>query len=239
MKDLSNLTAEELQAELDRRNQEKSEDRRAYKELVNQELVQIIEPLKVVEMHLRESKLYVFESLKTLLDLKSKAYDVKDTQQSHTFSDDKGNTITYGFRIIDGWDDTVTAGIDKVREFLQSLAKDEDSSKLVQGINRLLKKDAKGNLKASRVIELTKWAEEINNPTFTDAVNIIRQSYKPQRSAFFIDASYTDAQGKKVNIPLSISAVDFPEGTDIEALFPVHEDYNQKTNKNELSTDKK
>ncbi|MEC5393956.1 DUF3164 family protein [Bergeyella sp. RCAD1439] len=236
---LSKLPAEELQAELDRRNQEKAEDRKAYKELVNNELTQIIEPLKVVEMHLSESKLYVFESLNTLLDLKSKVYGVKDTQQSHTFTDDKGNTITYGFRIIDGWDDTVTAGIEKVREFLQSLAKDEDSSKLVQGINRLLKKDAKGNLKASRVIELTKWAEEINNPTFTDAVNIIRQSYKPQRSAFFIDASYTDAQGKKVNIPLSISAVDFPEGTDIEALFPVHEDYNQKTNKHEISTDKK
>ncbi|MBT0527103.1 DUF3164 family protein [Riemerella anatipestifer] len=228
MKDLSNLTAEELQAELDRRNQEKSEDRRAYKELVNQELVQIIEPLKVVEMHLRESKLYVFESLKSLLDLKSKAYDVKDTQQSHTFSDDKGNTITYGFRIIDGWDDTVTAGIDKVREFISSLAKDEATGKLVHAVNQLLKKDAKGNLKASRVLELTKLAEEFNDLNFTDAVNIIRQSYKPQRSAFFIDASYTDAQGKKVNIPLSISAVDFPEGTDIDSLFPVHENYNKQ-----------
>ncbi|MCW0523562.1 hypothetical protein OKE68_04425 [Riemerella anatipestifer] len=137
---LSNLTAEELQAELDRRNQEKSEDRRAYKELVNQELVQIIEPLRVAEKHLREVKLYVFESLKNLLDLKSKAYDVKSTQQSHTFSDDKGNTITYGFRIIDGWDDTVTAGIDKVREFISSLAKDEATGKLVHAVNQLLKK---------------------------------------------------------------------------------------------------
>ncbi|MBT0573752.1 DUF3164 family protein [Riemerella anatipestifer] len=225
---LSNLTAEELQAELDRRNQEKSEDRRAYKELVNQELVQIIEPLRVAEKHLREVKLYVFESLKNLLDLKSKAYDVKSTQQSHTFSDDKGNTITYGFRIIDGWDDTVTAGIDKVREFISSLAKDEATGKLVHAVNQLLKKDAKGNLKASRVLELTKLAEEFNDPNFTDAVNIIRQSYKPQRSAFFIDASYTDKQGKKVNIPLSISAVDFPEGTNTEDLFPAHENYNKQ-----------
>ncbi|MCW0519337.1 DUF3164 family protein [Riemerella anatipestifer] len=225
---LSNLTAEELQAELDRRNQEKSEDRRAYKELVNQELVQIIEPLRVAEKHLREVKLYVFESLKNLLDLKSKAYDVKSTQQSHTFSDDKGNTITYGFRIIDGWDDTVTAGIDKVREFISSLAKDEATGKLIHAVNQLLKKDAKGNLKASRVLELTKLAEEFNDPNFTDAVNIIRQSYKPQRSAFFIDASYTDKQGKKVNIPLSISAVDFPEGTNTEDLFPVHENYNKQ-----------
>ncbi|SDE75324.1 hypothetical protein SAMN05421544_1231, partial [Riemerella columbipharyngis] len=28
-----------------------------------------------------------------------------------------------------------------------------------------------------------------------------------------------------INIPLSISAVDFPEGADIESLFPVNEKY--------------
>ncbi|MGV4380741.1 DUF3164 family protein, partial [Ornithobacterium rhinotracheale] len=145
--------------------------------------------------------------------------------QSHTFSDDKGNTITYGFRIIDGWDDTVTAGIDKVREFIASLAKDEATGKLVHAVNQLLKKDAKGNLKASRVLELTKLAEDFNNDNFTDAVNIIRQAYKPQRSAFFVEASQTDAQGKKINIPLSISAVDFPEGTNVDDLFPVNEKY--------------
>ncbi|MGQ1945403.1 DUF3164 family protein, partial [Ornithobacterium rhinotracheale] len=70
-----------------------------------------------------------------------------------------------------------------------------------------------------------KLAEDFNNDNFTDAVNIIRQAYKPQRSAFFVEASCTDAQGKKVSIPLSISAVDFPEGTDIDGLFPVNEKY--------------
>ncbi|MGP6603621.1 DUF3164 family protein [Ornithobacterium rhinotracheale] len=222
---LENLTTEELAAELKRREQEKADERKVYKELVNRELPQIVEPLKMLSENIGKIKLFVFESLKALLDLKCNAYGVKDTQQSHTFSDDKGNTITYGFRIIDGWDDTVTAGIDKVREFIASLAKDEATGKLVHAVNQLLKKDAKGNLKASRVLELTKLAEDFNNDNFTDAVNIIRQAYKPQRSAFFVDASYTDAQGKKINIPLSISAVDFPEGTDVDSLFPVNEKY--------------
>ncbi|MGQ2141372.1 DUF3164 family protein [Ornithobacterium rhinotracheale] len=222
---LENLTTEELAAELKRREQEKADERKVYKELVNRELPQIVEPLKMLSENIGKIKLFAFENLKALLDLKSKAYGVRDTQQSHTFSDDKGNTITYGFRIIDGWDDTVTAGIDKVREFIASLAKDEATGKLVHAVNQLLKKDAKGNLKASRVLELTKLAEDFNNDNFTDAVNIIRQAYKPQRSAFFVDASYTDAQGKKVNIPLSISSVDFPEGADVDSLFPVNEKY--------------
>ncbi|MRI63664.1 DUF3164 family protein, partial [Ornithobacterium rhinotracheale] len=201
------------------------EDRKAYKDLVNEELPRIAGMLKTLSQNISQVKLFAFENLKALLDLKSKAYGVRDTQQSHTFSDDKGNTITYGFRIIDGWDDSVTAGIDKVREFIASLAKDEATGKLVHAVNQLLKKDAKGNLKASRVLELTKLAEDFNNDNFTDAVNIIRQAYKPQRSAFFVDASYTDAQGKKINIPLSISAVDFPEGTNVDDLFPVNEKY--------------
>ncbi|AFL97389.1 DUF3164 family protein [Ornithobacterium rhinotracheale] len=222
---LENLTTEELAAELKRREQEKAGERKAYKDLVNEELPRIAGMLKTLSQNISQVKLFAFENLKILLETKNEVFGVKDTQQSHTFSDEKGNSITYGFRIIDNWDDSVTAGIQKVRDFLQSLAKDDNSANLVKVIQRLLKQDSKGNLKASRVIELTKLAEEINNEEFLDAVNIIRQAYKPQRSAFFVDASYTDAQGKKVNIPLSISAVDFPEGTNVDDLFPVNEKY--------------
>lgn len=224
--DLSQLSAQELQAELQKRQDAQVENRKAYKDLVNKNLFGITEQLKMLSDEISKTKLFVFQSLKTFLDLKNEVYDVKGDQQSHTFSDEDGNTIIYGFRTIDNWDDTVNAGIEKVRDFIGSLAKDENSARLVSAINRLLRKDAKGNLKASRVLELTKLAEEFNSPEFTDAVQIIAQAYKPQKSAFFVDASYTDAQGKKVNIPLNISAVDFPEGTNIAELFPVHEKYN-------------
>ncbi|MRJ11413.1 DUF3164 family protein [Ornithobacterium rhinotracheale] len=222
---LENLTDEQLAAEIKRRNQQKEEDRKAYKALVNENIAPIVQDLRAISEQLSKAKFSAFNNLKMLLEAKNEAFGVKDVQQSHTFSDDKGNSITYGFRVIDNWDDTVTAGIEKVRDFLQSLAKDDNSANLVKVIQRLLKQDSKGNLKASRVIELTKLAEEINNEEFIDAVNIIRQAYKPQRSAFFVDASYTDAQGKKINIPLSISSVDFPEGTDVDSLFPVNEKY--------------
>lgn len=222
---LENLTDEQLAAELKRRKRQQEEDRKAYKALVNDNIPRIVETLKTLSQNISQVKLFAFESLKILLETKNEVFGVRDTQQSHTFTDENGNTIIYGFRVIDNWNDSVTAGIEKVRDFLQSLAKDDNSANLVKVIQRLLKQDSKGNLKASRVIELTKLAEEINNEEFIDAVNIIRQSYKPQRSAFFVEASCTDAQGKKVSIPLSISAVDFPEGTDIDSLFPVNEKY--------------
>lgn len=225
MEDLTKLSDKELQEELKRRDQKKNDDRKAYKELVNENLPQLIDSLKTVSLMLSANKLAVFEGLKTLLEMKEQAYDVKSTQQSHTFSDNAGNTIIYGFRVLDNWDDSVTAGIDKVRQFIASLAKDDATTRLVHVVNKLLKQDAKGNLKASRVLELTKLAEEFNDNHFSDAVEIIRQAYKPQRSAFFIEASQTNSQGNKVSIPLSITSVDFPEGTIIDDLFPVHEKY--------------
>lgn len=224
--DLSQWSEQELQAELQKRQQAQNQARRAYKDLVNSSLTENIIRLKELSDQISQSKLFVFQSLKTLLDIKNEVYSAKGDQQSHTFSDEKGNTITYGFRTIDNWDDTLNVGIEKVRDFIGSLAKDENSAKLVNVINRLLRKDAKGNLKASRVLELTKIAQEFQSEEFADAVQIIAQAYKPQQSAFFIDANYTDAQGKKVNIPLNISSVDFPSGTNITDLFPVHCKYN-------------
>ena len=226
--DLTHLTEEELKAELQRREQVLNKNRQAYKELVDEYIPQIIGKLQQYSEQMSEVKYRTFETLKILLDTKNEVYDVKGEQQSHTFTDKNGNTITYGFRVIDSWDDTVNAGVEKVRDFISSLAKDEDSAKLVNVINRLLKKDAKGNLKASRVLELTKLAQEFNNAQFTDAVDIIAQAYRPQRSAYFIEANTLDEQGKKCNIPLSLSSADFPPGIDVKALFPVHEKYEGK-----------
>ena len=227
--DLSKLTANELKAELQRREQAQNENREAYKALVNEAIPQIIGKLQNYSEQMAEVKLHTFEALKILLDTKNEVYEVKGDQQSHTFTDTHGNTITYGFRVIDNWDDTVNAGIEKVNHFIASLAKDDDSAKLVSVINRLLKKDAKGNLKASRVLELTRVAKEFNSPAFTDAVTIIAEAYRPQRSAFYIEANTLDEQGKKCNIPLSLSSVDFPPGTDIKHLFPVHQKYEEQT----------
>lgn len=218
---LKQASPEDLKAAVAAKEQKKGEDRKAYKEMVNEAIPQFIKVVKTASEMLSKVKLDIFEGLKFLLDQKAEAFDVKQGQQTHTFSDEDGNGITYGFRVIDGWDDTVNAGIDKIKTFLESLAQDENSAKLVTAINKLLKKDAKGNLKSSRVLELRQLADEWKDEQFVDAVNIIENAFRPVRSAFFIEAWFTDAQGKKVYYPLSISSVDFPEGTDIETLFPL------------------
>ena len=214
-KPISEMTEAELKAELKRREEAKIEDRKAYKDLTNETIPALMKKLKDLSEEIKAVKLQIFQDVTGLLELKDKAYGIKDDQRSHTFTTDQYDSITLGYRINDGWDDTVGSGIAKVNQFLASLAKDEDSAKLVNTINRLLKKDPKGNLKSNRVVELDQMTKEWNNEIFTDGVEIIKAAYKPVASCYFIEATTKNANGKDVSIPLSISAVDFPEGTEL------------------------
>lgn len=215
------LTTQELKEELKKREQAKNADRKTYKKLVQEELPKSILLLQHSSDKLSEAKTEVFSNLITLLEMKIKAYGVKSNQQSHTFSLDNGDTITAGFRITDGWDDTVTEGLAKINQFLESLISegdaDEDKKKMVSTINRLLKKDAKGNLKANRVVELRNVAEEWNRELLTDGVDIISKAYKPVKSVHFLEATVVTPSGEKKHIPLSISSVPF--STEIEINF--------------------
>jgi len=89
---------------------------------------------------------------------------------------------------------------------MATLARDTESAALVETIMDLLKKDAKGNLKANRVLELGKLASRVNNDNFSDGIRIIQESYKPVKSCQFIEVKFKDEHGKEHALPLSISA---------------------------------
>ena len=221
--DLSKLTPEEKQAllaqlaaeqEADKQRIKKERDN--YRDLVNKTVADNIVKLQKISSLLSDTKADVFNSFSALLGLKKELYGYKDGQQSHSFTDEDGRSIEIGCRVIDRWDDTVEAGISKVNTYIESLATNEETAQLVRIIQNLLRKDAKGNLKANRVLELQKLADEIKDPTDREGVEIIRQSYKPVRSAWFIEARVADNVGKSVGVPLSITSVDFPEGVTID-----------------------
>jgi hypothetical protein len=209
--DLSKLSAADLKAELQRRDNLKEADRSAYKELVEQTVPKAVFKLCAASEILSNAKTEAFKFFEDVLKLKAEVYGIKEKQMSHTFSDNKSE-ITIGYRINDGWDDTVNAGVAKVEKFITSLAKDKETAALVSMVFNLLKKDAKGNLKGSRVLELKKLTKEFNDEEFTDGVNIIADSYKPVKSVWFIDAALINEDGSKTSIPLSMSSVEFSQG---------------------------
>jgi hypothetical protein len=209
--DLTTFSPAQLKAALASVEAKKEDDRTAYKELVEQTVPKAIFKLALASEVLSNAKTEAFQYFEDILKLKAEVFGVKEKQQSHTFSFE-GGEVQIGYRINDGWDDTVNAGIAKVENFISSLAKDPETAALVDMVFNLLKKDAKGNLKGSRVLELQKLTAKFNNEEFTDGVDIISKAYKPVRSVWFVEASLIDENKNKTPIPLSMSAVDFSKG---------------------------
>ena len=108
--------------------------------------------------------------------------------------------------MLDSFDDTVHAGIEKVKKYIYRVVQDENSQ-LLEIVNLLLKKDKNGNLKASRVMELERIAGNIDDAELSEGVQIIKEAWKPQKSKTFIEAYYKDENGNKINIPLSMTTV--------------------------------
>jgi hypothetical protein len=183
-------------------------NRGAYRELVNMQVLQAIPLLKDVSEKLTAAKQSVFRDFQDILDMKSGVMQLtKDNQKSHTFTDAEGRyRLTLGTYILDGYDDTVEDGISIVKEYISSLAGDDARTKsLVSMVLRLLSKDAVGNLKAGRVLQLRKLADESGNARFIEGVRIIEEAYRPRPSKTFLRAEERGDNNEWKHIPLGMT----------------------------------
>lgn len=213
--DYSKLTPEEkaelkahLEAEEKAKQQQIQEDRETYKTLVDKFVVGNVKTLQNLSSQMMLIKKNVFESAELLIDMKDNLYKTKADRRSNTFTTQDGlMSITLGNRINEGWDDTVNAGIAKVKDYLGTLAKDDNSAALVETVMGLIAKDRKGNLKANKVLELEKLAIKTQDEKFLDGIAIIKAAYRPAPSCQFIEVTLKDEKGNDVKLPLSMAAM--------------------------------
>jgi hypothetical protein len=213
--ELKDLTPEQkaaLRAEMEAEEKTKvaqlQQQKDDYKKLVDEFVRSNVKKLQNLSSEMMRVKNDVFSDSETLVTLKNELFKVKGDRRSDTLSTLDGRmTIILGHRTYEGWDDTVDAGIDIVREYMKSLAKDDNSAALVETIMRLLAKDSKGNLKASKVLELEKLAAKTMDARFLEGIAIIKAAYRSMPSCQFIEATVRDENGNEENIPLSLSAL--------------------------------
>jgi hypothetical protein len=182
-------------------------DREQYRQLVNDEVINSIPRLLAVSRALTKNKKRVFDNFSAILDMKSDVMKLtRDNQKTHTFTDTEGKyRLTLGMYMLDGYDDTVEDGIAMVKEYITSLASDEKTKGLVEMVLKLLSKDTQGNLKASRVMQLRKLADESGSDRFVEGVKIIEESYRPTPSTTFLRAEMKNDKGTWVSIPLGMT----------------------------------
>ena len=183
-------------------------DREAYTALVDETIAAVMPELTNISEAIAQKKTAAAEAFRGALEMKAELFGVKDDQQSHTFTNSEGTMrITIGHYMLDNYRDTVNEGIAMVKTYIESQARDDASRALVKAIQRLLSHDEAGNLKASRVIQLQKMAEETGDERFIEGVRIIQESYQPTPSKDYIRAAVRDESGAWVAIPLSMTDV--------------------------------
>ena len=213
--DISKLSAEEKaklfqELEADKRAEEArvQQERETYKQLVDTTVKNAVLKLQTLSCEMQRVKQDVFDEFKAIIHMKNELFNTKVNRQSDTFTtSDSRMSITLGNRVNEGWDDTVEAGISKIKEYLGSLAKDEATAALVETIMGLLAKDRKGALKANKVLELERLAVKSQDKDFLDGIAIIKDAYRPVPTCQFIEVNTKDDEGKETKLPLSLSAM--------------------------------
>ena len=187
------------------KNRQMRED---YLSMVDEQIDASIEELQKLSGQISETKARVMDNFKTVLELKREVIPTKnfDAQRSHTFTNSEGTKrITLGVYTLDGYADTAEDGIQKVKDYITSLARDENSQMLVSAVLKLLSKNQQGMLKASRVIQLRKMAEQSGSEEFMEGVRIIEESYRPVPSKTFIRADVKGDNGEWNPISLGVT----------------------------------
>lgn len=189
--------------------EKRKEMQATYKDMVDEEIDAAIPELKSISNDIKSVKAKVIENFKSILEMKQEMFqlDGKDMDnRSHTWTNTKGDKrITLGVYVTDAYLDTAEDGIDIIREYIESLATDDKSKALVGMVMKLLAKDQKGTLKASRIIQLRKIAEETGDERFLEGVKIIEDAYSPAVSKTFIRAEIKDENGMWKAIPLGMT----------------------------------
>lgn len=189
----------------------RKQERQRYTQMVDDELSSAIPELQSLSADIKSVKAKVFENFKTIIDLKGEMFKDQKGQEmgfsSHTFTSSDGKMrLKLGQYLNDNYLDTAEDGVKMIHEYITGLATDEKTKSLVGMVLKLLAKDSKGTLKAQRILQLRKIAEDTGDDKFIEGVRIIEEAYRPIPTRTFIQAAKKDEKtGAWTPIPLGMT----------------------------------
>jgi hypothetical protein len=189
----------------------RKQQRQDYTKMVDEELAAAIPELQGLSEDIKIVKARVFDNFKTIIDLKGEMFRDKKGQEmgfaSHTFTSSDGSMrLKLGQYLNDNYLDTAEDGVAMINEYIAGLATDEKTQALVNMVLKLLAKDSKGTLKAQRILQLRKIAEESGAEKFIEGVRIIEEAYSPIPTRTFLQAAVKDPKtGGWKQIPLGMT----------------------------------
>ena len=193
-----------------RREEERRDLRKQLQQMTDEVMADAVAQLQECHDRLVDTKQRVLDTFSTLMQLRKEVNqeEGRREQDSYMFTNTAGNQrIKIGYNLNDNYLDQVEDGIAKVKAYLQSLARDEQSAELIELVLRLLARDGKGNLKANRVLQLSQIAKKSGDEEFVEGMRIIQEAYRPTRSKLYIRCSLKEPEKEWQDLGLGIGEV--------------------------------
>ncbi|GAQ15460.1 hypothetical protein MODO_3156 [Myroides odoratimimus] len=193
--DLGQLTSaqiKDLQQQIEAKRKEDTErekrNKAALVDLTEDVVDKHIDNFVGLQGDLNRSILNLFDDAKAIIDARAEVYgNKKRDQESHTLTKRDGTaSIKMGWNIKPTFDGTESEGIAKIKEYMSSLAGDEQNEKIMmEFLNTFLKTDAQGNYNPQLVRKLNEKREVANSKLFDDGMDIIEASIVDIRTSMF------------------------------------------------------
>lgn len=131
----------------------------------------------------------LFKDYESIVDIKAMVYgDKVRDQDTHTSTLSDGSaSITIGHNVSIGFDGTEKIGVEGIKEYISTLADDdENTTKLTKMVNILLKPNKLGMLNPSSIVQLNGLRADLNSEKFNENLDIIEKAQIRIKSTMFV-----------------------------------------------------
>lgn len=206
--DLTKLSAEErailIQQAKELEAKEVKKRREAYEEMKMDAIVSLITMAKDINKELAEFKKHSFDTMDALYEL-LKEYSGRHAEGKGNFKIEFENLkVEYNKQGKGSYDERATEAEKYIFDFIESRYSGDEGTK--EFILSLLERK-KGELDPDNIQKLYKYESKFNDPNFSRACELFRESYQYSHSKDYIRFYEKDERGQWKNILLQFSAV--------------------------------
>lgn len=206
--DLTKLSAEErailIQQAKELEAKEVKQRREAYEEMKMDAIVSLITMAKDINKELAEFKKHSFDTMDALYEL-LKEYSGRHAEGKGNFKIEFDNLkVEYNKQGKGSYDERATEAEKYIFDFIESRYSGDEGTK--EFILSLLERK-KGELDPDNIQKLYKYEGKFNDPNFSKACELFRESYQYSHSKDYIRFYEKDERGQWKNILLQFSAV--------------------------------
>ncbi len=207
-KDLSSLTIDDLQAELNKRTENERKkhqlQREAYEDMKEDVVMSLVAIAEAQHAQLKEFKLHAFESMQTLYALLLE-YSSRHADTKGNFRVEFGNCrVNYVKKGIATFDEKADQAEKHIIDFINTqFAEQEDSRDLIMS----LLERTKGSLDVNSIQKLYAMEDRFTDPNWVKGIELLKESYNYSYSKDYIRFEKRDEKGEWKTINLQFSSI--------------------------------